>query len=270
MLRKFWIMFALAFLFSGFSGAAFAEVQEISAEGEYRLGDRDTREAAKIAALADARRKIVEQVGVFVESYSEVNNFVLTSDQIKTAANSLIKIKHEEVHFYENGTLCRAFVVASIDKNDIPKILIDPTLKEYNGHYYKIFDEGLTWADAKKRCEDMGGHLVTITSKGEQAVVQNLIFSDGTKNYYWTGGFRIENDNWAWITGEKFSYSNWAGGEPNNGVGNENIITLYTSGLWNDCPAAGISDNPNLAFFNAKNSGFICEWDSLENVKEAY
>ena len=264
-------------------------VKEFSAEGEYRLGDRDTRETAKTAALADAKRKIIEQVGVYVQSYSEMNKFNLTQDQIKTAAAAMLKIKHEEVHFYEEGTLCRAFIVATIDLN---RIMMDdpgnvkkaPTnnntdilkiagIEEYKGHYYKIFDEGLNWFQASERCKDMNGHLVTITSKAEQAMIRNMLFMHENtirknKNYYWSGGFNVSGKNWEWVTREDFSYANWAEGEPNNDLGNEYILSLYSSGEWNDCPAEGITHIPGMNFFNIKNSGFICEWESYEDIEK--
>lgn len=299
MFAKFWSTIFIAFFFLMTANISFATPQEISAEGEYRLGDRDSRETAKMAALADAKRKIIEQVGVYVESYSEVNNFQLTQDQIRTAANAMIKLKSEEINFYENGTLCKAFVVAVVDTDgenikrfidtvtqgktapqtennsaDRKKVLELGGFQEYSGHYYKIFEDGLTWAQAKKRCEEMGGHLATITSKGEQAVIQNLLFLHGNKNYYWLGGMRDKknSDKWIWLTGEEFSYSNWGSGEPNNGVGNEDIVTIYgppsgVTGVWNDSPAEGISDNPQLAFYKSEKSGFICEWDSYDDIK---
>ena len=293
MLKKILITFAMTFLFLNFS-VGFAEIQEISAEGEYRLGDNDTREYAKMKALADAKRKIIEHAGVYVESYSEINNFDLTKDQIKSAANAMIKITHEEVHFYEDGTLCRAFIVATIDIDIIEKIIIGNSsndnvhdksekpntdilkiagIEEYRGHYYKIFNEGLNWFQASDRCKEMNGHLVTITSKGEQAMIRNMLFMhentfQKNKNYYWSGGFNINGKNWEWVTREDFSYTNWAEGEPNNDLGNEYILSLYNSGEWNDCPAEGITHIPGMDFFNVKNSGFICEWESYDDIEK--
>lgn len=94
------------------------EGMEFSAEGEYRLGDRDNREIAKKAALDDAKRKIAEQIGVYVESYSEMNKSNLTKDNIRTAATAMIKVKSEKVEFIENGTLCKAFVIADADTDN--------------------------------------------------------------------------------------------------------------------------------------------------------
>ncbi len=289
-IKKFFTAFFLAVLFLNLSNVIFAEPQEISAEGEYRLGDRDSRETAKLAALADAKRKIIEQVGVYVESYSEMNKFNLTQDQIRTAANAMIKIKHEEVHYYENGTLCRAFVVATVDTDNIGKYIDNPTpqpsntgtskkklqligIEEFNGHYYKVFNDSMNWQDAKKICEDMGGHLVTITSILEQEVVKNLIVDKGIKNFYWTGGFTLDGTNWQWITGEKFSYSNWCSVAPNgfdNGKLNENIIMLYKSpnldGLWDDVNELG-NNGGQWHFYDIENSGFVCEWESFDDIK---
>lgn len=268
-----------------------ATPQELSAKGEYRLGDRDNRETAKMAALADAKRKIIEQAGVYIESYSEMNDLELTKDQVKTAANAIIKIKHEDVSFSENGTLCTAFVTAIIDvekfMHDFPPKPPKPetlnpdksflklaNIEEYNGHYYKVFNEGLNWTQAKKRCEELGGHLVTITSSIEQAIVTELIVSHGTKGYYWTGGVRSSGNNWKWITDEEFSYSNWGNGEPNgldsNGKINENIITIYRherlNGVWNDVFELG-NNGGQWHYYDVENSGFICEWDSYDDIK---
>ena len=296
LIKKFFTAFFLSFFILNLSNVTFAEMQEISAEGEYRLGDRDSRETAKFAALADAKRKIIEQVGVYVESYSEMNQFNLTQDQIRTAANAMIKVKHEEVHYYENGTLCKAFVVANIDTDNIGKYIVlsgdnetdtkkerkisskntDKNIlklagmEEYNGHYYKVFNEGIDWKQSKKRCEEMGGHLVTITSKEEQAVILKLIFLNGEKFHYWAGGIRDAKNNFKWITGEKFIYSNWHNGEPNNAGDIEDAIVIVkqTGGTWNDLSskAAGIYPDGSI-IYQPEYCGFICEWDSYEDIK---
>lgn len=266
--------------------ATSAEVKEFSAEGEYRLGDNDTRATAKIKALDDAKRKIAEQIGVYVQSFSEMNNSELTTDLIRTAAIAMIKVKSEKVEYSENGTLCKVFIVADADTNNkniaevIEKITNEkkkkPDVKvlevagiyEYNNHYYKVFADGMNWHDAGQRCKELGGHLVTITSREEQAAVQSIILYSGKKkNYYWTAGFGVEKDNWRWNTGEEFTYSNWAKGEPNNDLGNEFILSIYNSGEWCDCPADGIEHIPDVDFFRLENSGFICEWDNFNDIK---
>ncbi len=125
-LKKFWVAFFISLLWLNLSEVTLAAPQQISAEGEYHIGDRDTREDAKQAALADAKRKIAEQAGVFIESYTEVNNFQVSQDQIKIFTKALMKIKSERVEFTENGTTCHAYVTAVIDVDKLNDMVPRP------------------------------------------------------------------------------------------------------------------------------------------------
>jgi len=136
----------------------------------------------------------------------------------------------------------------------------------WNGHRYKRIGERKTWTEAKEYCESQGGHLVTITSTKENEAVYNLI-ADGAKNVYWIGGY-LFGDGWVWVTGEKWEYTNWAPGEPNDRGGNESCIQMYrlknyddmnVPGMWNDIGRSGLNDNKD--FYTLENTGFICEWD---------
>lgn len=58
-------------------------------------------------------------------------------------------------------------IVENSSKNDTNnssknKKLNQLGIEEYNGHYYKIFDEYHTWSESKSICNNYGGHLVTI------------------------------------------------------------------------------------------------------------
>ncbi len=77
---------------------ASAEIRTISATGEYRMGDNDTRTDAKRLALLDAKRLALEQAGTYIESITEVKNgssswrvgdVHLFSDRIKHASEDL-------------------------------------------------------------------------------------------------------------------------------------------------------------------------------------
>ncbi len=263
--------------------AVHAEPKEISAEGEYRLGDTDTRDKAKKAALTDAKRKIIEQAGVFVESYTEVIDLEFSKDQIKSVANAIIKIKSEQVDFYENGMLCKALMIATIDEDDVknflnvsvPSITKIDGLEEYNGHYYKLFDYESYWKDAKSYCEKLGGHLAVVKSQNLQDFIEKMIMK-GTKRYYWIGGYKDDFNNWKWVTNELIAYSNWAIGEPNNNVSaNENYIMIYripdpgngsAFGKWNDLPNDA-AESLGFDYYGVSMMGFICEWESAKDIK---
>lgn len=142
----------------------------------------------------------------------------------------------------------------------------------YNGHYYKIYDEGMIWNDAKNFCESLGGHLVTITSENENDFIKSLI-KNGNRGSYWIGGYKNQNNNWNWVTGESFNYANWAKGEPNGAFnGQENKIMLFKIpdpknpqakfGEWNDIlQNCGEGEYP-ANVYGKDAFGLICEWDS--------
>ena len=105
---------------------------------------------------------------------------------------------------------------------------------ELNGHQYALFDEAVDrtgTTDTLERfsfqdeledfCEQMGGHLITISSEEEQKIAEQLMQS-GKKNFYWTGGLIDEDTGgWKWVTGnEDYVYEHWASGQPDNGVMN--------------------------------------------------
>ena len=139
---------------------------------------------------------------------------------------------------------------------------------EYNGHYYKLFDTSMSWNEAEEYCESVGGHLVTITTSEEQYFITSML-EGAAKNCYWTGAVK-KSDQWMWITGEGFSYSNWAENEPNNDSGQENYMHLFGKewsggkgikyvGDWNDVSYSGASYSNQ--FYDQSNFGFICEWE---------
>ena len=55
---------------------------------------------------------------------------------------------------------------------------------EFNGNYYLVYSEGCYWKDAKKRCEEIEGHLATVTGQEEQDFIIGLIESQGNKRNY--------------------------------------------------------------------------------------
>ena len=117
----------------------------------------------------------------------------------------------------------------------------------FQGHSYQLFSTEMSWVDAKAYCEDLGGHLVTITSQAEQSFIyENFIKKYGSAMI---GLSDVANEgDWEWVTGEVFNYSNWDPGEPNN-EGNEDYVLMRSDGTWND------------GHLEREKWIFICEWD---------
>lgn len=111
----------------------------------------------------------------------------------------------------------------------------EPRTAEYNGNTYTYYSVPVTWYAAWQICRDLGGELVTIHSAEENEVVASL--TDGFPA--WIGATdRDEEGNWTWVTGEAFSYDNWASGQPDNTAtdaeGCENYAYIGSGQTWND------------------------------------
>lgn len=109
--------------------------------------------------------------------------------------------------------------------------------QNYNGHSYYRSTGTAVWTTARTNCSNMGGHLVTITTSGEQSFIYGL----------WPSGWigltdEVTEGTWKWVTGETFSYTNWNNGEPNNS-GNEDYVQFVSNGKWND-----LNNNSSLAY----------------------
>lgn len=129
----------------------------------------------------------------------------------------------------------------------------------YSGHYYSVFNDDLTWNEAKTACERMGGHLVSISSSAENSFVKSLISSQ-SKGVYWIGA-KLSSTSWTWVTGESFSYKNWASGQPSGGENYGEIYSRSTqaasAGAWNDINET----SPDISYYSVKNTGYICEFE---------
>jgi len=112
-----------------------------------------------------------------------------------------------------------------------------------NGHWYEfIDDEGIAWDEANADASTLYGpdtYLATITSEEENTFVFNLGIKDRP---IWLGGYQddgaaLADEGWHWVTGEAWTYTNWAKDEPNDWGGTENALAFAFfkgNGTWND------------------------------------
>lgn len=63
----------------------------------------------------------------------------------------------------------------------------------YNGHYYAIFDKIDSWEEAKTYCEELGGHLATITTLEEYNYLLSKL-SELSISSCWIGGTDSVNE----------------------------------------------------------------------------
>lgn len=157
------------------------------------------------------------------------------------------------------GTVCEYGLIASAAEGTVETTSTDKV--EFNGHYYQVYDTPMTWDEAKAYCESLGGHLVTITSQEEQELITNYAKEHGQLPYFYIGGYK-QNNSWNWVTGEKFEYTYWAIGEPN---GSGEYMQIYNNLRYSD-RQYGVWDDTTSINHN-KDIGFICEWDSEQDVR---
>ena len=117
--------------------------------------------------------------------------------------------------------------------------------------YYKRFSDLVKWDDAKNRCEEDGGTLVSIGSGEELQFVSNMASEDGT----WVGA-RRNFDTFTWQEGSTPDLDNhspfWGIGQPNSYQGVQDCVCMDARG-----PSANLDD------VQCDNKlTFICEYDS--------
>ena len=102
------------------------------------------------------------------------------------------------------------------------------------GHNYYISGIPLDWQSAKNAAMFGGGHLATISSAAENALIAAAIPS-ALFSTAWIGLTDEATENtFLWVDGTPFGYSNWSIFEPNNLGGNEHYTQMYPDGTWND------------------------------------
>ncbi|XP_029029226.3 type-2 ice-structuring protein-like [Betta splendens] len=88
---------------------------------------------------------------------------------------------------------------------------------KYSGRCFHFVPRPLTWGQAEKNCQAMGGHLASLKNKEEYFWVQHFInYYTHTSPLTWIGGSsRAGDTTWLWSDGNSFSFTFWCQGEPN-------------------------------------------------------
>lgn len=160
-----------------------------------------------------------------------------------------------------------------------------PLTQGGNGHWYQVFRTAtpISWVTAFTNAQKHG-YLVTITSPEENAFVFSLVNSDSA--HYWNrdfgpllGGFQPDGSlepagGWTWVTGEQWTYTNWANGQPDEGNPGEAGLHFWVGPTWNDVPtniALFVSyiverDTPPPFLLDIRFSEVELSWQALTNV----
>ena len=114
-------LFALFVILSVWPAVTLAEVRVVTAQGEHRMGDRDTREDAIRLATEAAKRNALEQVAVYLESITIVDGLDVTKDEIRTYTAGLVLVLEQETNTTLDGDtiVVHTDLVAQIDTEEV-------------------------------------------------------------------------------------------------------------------------------------------------------
>lgn len=104
-----------------------AENISMTALGEYIMGDNDTYTEAKKLALQDAKRILLEKVGTYIESKTEVKDGIVKIDEIKQYTAGIIKVEEigdERSILANKATVVKVSIKAIVDPDALIKQVI--------------------------------------------------------------------------------------------------------------------------------------------------
>jgi hypothetical protein len=118
-------LIALFVMLSVWPSITLAEIRVVTAQGEHRMGDRDTREDAIRLATEAAKRNALEQVAVYLESVTVVDGLDVTKDEIRTYTAGLVLVLEQETNTTLDGDtiVVRTDLVAQIDTEEVKQAI---------------------------------------------------------------------------------------------------------------------------------------------------
>jgi len=107
-----------------------ANVRVVTARGEYRMGDHDTRSDAIRLAVEAAKRDALEQVATYLESVTEVKNMDVTRDDIRAYTAGIVMVLDQKITTRLEGenVVIRADLTAQVDPDEVTQAIA--TLRE--------------------------------------------------------------------------------------------------------------------------------------------
>ncbi len=178
---------------------------------------------------------------------------------------------------YLNGTLSDGVYSGTVNGNSSWEFVLTKNNESYQAvsesvfqnHRYELITDGLSWEQAEAKCEEQGGHLVTINSYEEQQYIEKLISAAelSSSTDIWIGTSRELDEFTEWVTGEAVDYSNWGEPQPDNLSGRQNYAVIVN----------GVRGSENGSYYiqqyewDDNNDGsrpYICEWDTWTAAAE--
>ena len=100
-------------------------VRVVTAAGEYRMGDHDTRNDAVRLAVEAAKRDALEQVATYLESVTEIKDMDVTRDDIRTYTAGIVMVLDQQITTKLDGqtVVVRADLTAQVDPDEVAQAI---------------------------------------------------------------------------------------------------------------------------------------------------
>ena len=134
----------------------------------------------------------------------------------------------------------------------------------WEGHHYDCFQTCVSWEEASRYCEGIGGHLAVISSEEENAALYDYFMATGYESAYFGYEYQEEQGTWSWVNDEEADFTDWYTGKPeregyarfHRGLEEEPQILedgTEINGTWDSGSfGTGVIGDDTV---------FICEWD---------
>ncbi len=139
-----------------------AKIETIFADNKYIMGDNDSKNDAKRMCFLEAKRKVLEKAGTYIESQTQIKNFQLTKDEINSYSAALLKVEtvKEEWKLAGENMVVFMTVRAEVDTDYIEKQL--GRIKKDTSVQKKIKDQQARLQDLEKTVVNLQKQLGSV------------------------------------------------------------------------------------------------------------
>lgn len=144
-----------------FASVAYPSSESVFASYKYTMGDNDTKNDAKRICFLEAKRLAIEKAGTYIESTTEIKNFNLTRDEIRTFAGAIVKvdIASEEIKFIGENQVILITVKADVDIDSFRERVMQ--IKSDRGLEQKVIGQQRQLQEMEDKLKKLQEQLIT-------------------------------------------------------------------------------------------------------------
>jgi tetratricopeptide (TPR) repeat protein len=116
LLRCLLICFEIIFISFLSSASVFAGTRTFIKEYTYQASEDDSRNSSRVIALREVKRLLLEELGTYLESETEVKNYQLTRDQITTLTAGIVQTEIIEEKWDGRSYWLKSKITADAEK----------------------------------------------------------------------------------------------------------------------------------------------------------